>query len=107
MLKTKIKVEEIKTKEARVEIAETEPTAAIARELKVDQEVTQRAKDMEAFLARRAKEVAEMVGPPPPEPPARRPPSPANWATFLCARFARAHAGTLEEGEGRRRARGR
>ncbi len=59
LLKQKIKVEEVQTKVDRTEIAETEPTAVIARELKIDQEVEQRAKDMEEFLARREREVKE------------------------------------------------
>ena len=58
-LKKKIIVEAAEYKVAREAIKEKEPTAVIARELKVDEEISQRAKDIEAFLERRRREAEE------------------------------------------------
>jgi hypothetical protein len=41
------------------QIKEKEPTASIARDLKVDEKISQRAKDIEEFLARRQREAEE------------------------------------------------
>ena len=59
MLKERIKVEKVEFQARRVDIAKEEPTHNIAREMKVDQEINQRAKDMEEFLQRRDREQAE------------------------------------------------